>query len=101
MIAVTRSTAEVWLVGKASNKFSSARLTTNGDATLCLLYYHLKEHLTLKDSINRTIKDINMILSKVRIPTQGIDSAESKLKKLYDKYQLLKVNRMKAYESCI
>ena len=100
MAAATRSSAEVWLVGKATNQLSSARLATKGDAIRCLLFYHLEEYLTVKDSIHRTIEDISMIWSKARIPTQRIDSGERKLKKLYDEYQLLKVNRTKAYESC-
>ena len=99
MTAATRSSAEVWLFGKTTNKFSSTKMATNGDAILFLLYYQLEEHLTLKNSVNRTIKGINMIWSKARIPTQRIDSAERKLK-LYDKYQLLKVNRTKAFQSC-
>lgn len=100
MAAATRSSAEVWLVGKATNHFSSARLATKGDAIRCLLFYHLDEHLTVKDSIHRTVKDISIIWSKARIPTQRIDSGERQLKKLYNEYQLLKVNRTKENESC-
>ena len=92
MKAAKISSAEVWLVDKATNKFSSEMFGTHNDSIFCLLYYHLVEHLTLKDIIDRTIKDINMIWSK---STQRIDSAERKLKKLYDKYQLLMMNGRK------
>jgi hypothetical protein len=99
MAVTTRSSAEVWLIGKASKQLSSSRLATNGDVLRCLLFHHLEEHLTIKDSIHHTIQELIVMWNKARIPTQRIDSGERKLQKLYDSYLLLKKNRTTDLES--
>jgi hypothetical protein len=90
MAANTRSSSEVWLIGKATNELSSSRLATNGDVLRCLLFYHLEEHLTVKESIKRTIQQLTELWERAKIPTHRFDSGKRKLKKLYDGYLLLK-----------
>lgn len=100
MATDTRSSAAVWLVGKGTKLLSSSRLSTNGDVLRCLLFHHQEEHLNVNESIRLTIIELMEIWQKARIPTQRIDSGERKLKKLYDRYQLLKKNRTTPLESC-
>ena len=90
----------MWLIGKATSQLSASRLATNGDALRCLLYHHLEQQLTVKESIRNTAQQVIENWSKARIPTQRIDSCERKLKKLYNEYNLLKKNRAEAWESC-
>ena len=99
MAVTTRSSSEVWLVGKSTKELSSARLSTNGDVLRCLTFYHLEEHLTVKESIRRTIQQVTELRDKAKIPTQRFDSGERKLMKLYDSYLLLKRGRKTARES--
>lgn len=100
MSAVTRSSAEVWLLGKATKQLSSSRLATNRDVLLCLQFHHLEDHKTVKESIHYTIQEVLAIWSNARIPTQRIDSCERKLSKLFNTYQRLKIDRKKEWESC-
>lgn len=100
MTTNTRSSPAVWLVGKGTKLLSSSRLSTTGDVLRCLLYHHQDKHRNVKESIHFTIVELLEIWKKARIPTQRIDSAERKLKKLYDEYQLLKKNRTTSLESC-
>lgn len=99
-MATTRSAAEVWLVGKPSQTLSTARLPSRGDVLRRLLFHHIEEKQEVKKSIRATIEAVLVIWERGRIPTQRIDNAERKLKKLYDEYLLLKKHRGSQLDSC-
>jgi len=99
-MATTRSSAEVWLVGKPTQTLSTARLPSRGDVLRRLLFHHIEEKQEVKKSIRATIEAVLVIWERGKIPTQRIDNAERKLKKLYDEYLLLKKHRGSKLDSC-
>ena len=100
-MTATRSSAEVWLVGKPTNVLSTARLPSQGDVLRMILYHHLEQHQEIKPSIRSTAEAVVNIWERGRIPTQRIDNVERKIRKLYDDYMSLKKNRTSHLDSYI
>lgn len=99
-MTITRSAAEVWLLGKSTETLSTARLPTRGDVLRLLLFHHLEKNTDIKPSIRATAEAVLRIWERGRIPTQRIDNTERKIRKLYDEYMLLKKNRKSELDSC-
>jgi len=97
-MAVTRSSAQVWLLGMPDKEILGSGLPTNCAILRNFMYHHSEEGLSIADSAKRTVDAAVGIWAKARIPTQRADSAMRKLRKLYDTYCLLKKNRLKSSE---
>lgn len=63
-------------------------------------FHHIEEKQPVNQSVKNTVNIVLEIWKKARIPTQRADSAERKLKKLLETYNLLKKNRKSNLESC-
>ena len=96
----TRSSAEVWLLGKGMNKLSNARLPTCSDVLRLVQYHHHSEAQTLRKSYNIACEEVLKVWERARIPTQRIDSCVRKLTRLYEEYITLKKNRKTQLQSC-
>src|SRR5215469_7417663 len=96
----TRSSAEVWLLGKGMNKLSNARLPTCSDVLRLVQYHHHSEAHTLRKSYNISCEEVLKVWERARIPTQRIDSCVRKLTRLYEEYITLKKNRKTQLQSC-
>jgi len=79
-ITTTRSAAEVWLVGKPTEKLSTARLPSK-DVLRRLLFHHLEENQEVKMSVRATA--VLEVWERARIPMHRTDAAERKIRKLY------------------
>lgn len=92
--STTRSSSEVWLIGKPTESLSKARLPSKGDILQRLIFHHINNKLGLKKGIRATVEDVLEIWGMAKIPTQRIDAIERKLNKLYNEY----LNLKKKYE---
>src|SRR5215469_12909813 len=93
----TRSSAEVWLLGKGMNKLSNARLPTCSDVLRLVQYHHHSEAQTLRKSYNIACEEVLKVWERAQIPIQRIDSCVRKLTRLYEEYITLKKNRKPSY----
>lgn len=91
----TRTSAEVWLIGKPVAYMSHARLPSNRDVLKTFDFHHVEEKQTVRQSVKNTVMSVLEIWEKARIPTQRIDAAERKLNKLVEKYNSLKKKKQK------
>ena len=64
------------------------------------MFRHQTNGLTVAHAAKATIDAALLIWARARIPTQRVDSAVRKLRKLYDKYCVLKKTRLMQKESC-
>jgi len=97
-MAKTRSSAEVWLLGKGIDRLPGSHLPTNGDALRLLMFFHIEHKLTLKEAASSTLSHVIQLWQRARIPHQRIDSGVRILTKLYDDYVKLKKNRKRSNE---
>lgn len=94
-MAKTRSSAEVWLIGRGTDHLSGSHLPTNGDVLRFMMFFHTDHKLTLKEAAYNSVSRVTDLWVRARIPHQRIDSAVRKLLKLNDKYVQLKKSRKK------
>ena len=94
-MSLTRSSAQVWLIGKGSDTLSSSHLPSNGDALRLMLFYHNDEaqKQTLNNAAYSAVSRCIEMWKRAHIPYQRIDSCVRILMKLYDEYAKLKKNR--------
>ena len=94
----TRSSAEVWLLGKSTDHLSGSHLPTNGDALRLLIFLHNQQKLTLKEAAYSSVSRVIQLWQRARIPYQRIDSGVRILTKLHEDYAKLKKNRLRSNE---
>jgi hypothetical protein len=97
-MAKTRSSAEVWLIGKGTYELSGSHLPSNGDVLRLLMLFHVENKATLKEAAASAVSKVFEIWEKARIPHQRIDSGVRILLKLLDSYEKLKKNRKRSNE---
>ena len=76
-MAQTKSSAEVWLLGKGTDQLSGpggSHLPTNGDALRLLMFLHTEQKLTLNEAASRSVSCVIQLWQRARIPHQRIDS---------------------------
>ena len=76
IMAKTRSSVEVWLLGKGTDQLSGSHLPTNGDAVSLqlLMFLHNEQKLTLKEVASRSVSSVIQLWQTATIPPQRIDS---------------------------
>jgi len=91
-MSLTRSSAQVWFIGKESDTLPSSHLPSNGDALRLTLFYHNDEaqKQTLIDASHTAVSRCIEMWKRAHIPYQRIDSCIHILMKLYDEYAKLK-----------
>uniref|UniRef100_UPI00358F3526 uncharacterized protein isoform X2 n=1 Tax=Myxine glutinosa TaxID=7769 RepID=UPI00358F3526 len=99
LMAETRSSSTVWLLGKTEKEIICGALPTKGHTLQKMVYHHLQEHHTVRESAKLSVQAVCAYWEKARIPVQRVDSCERKLLKLYDAYKLVKKNRTKTFEN--
>lgn len=95
-MAQTRSSAQVWLLGKGADQLSGSHLPTNGDVLRLLLYFHTDQKLTLKEAASSSMSRVIELWQRARIPHHRIDSGIRILMKLHGEYEKLKKNRKRS-----
>lgn len=95
---VTRAACSVWLVGGTEKSFKTSKLPSRGDVLKVLFNYHNREHMSLKDSIEKTTSLLMPIWEMARIPTKAAYHVVEHIRKLHTEWQLLKkcINRQSA-----
>ena len=86
----TRSSAEVWLIGKGTGELSGFHLPTNADVLRLLMFIHVQGKFPLKEAAALTVSKVSEIWQRARIPHQRIDSGVRILMKLHSEYEKLK-----------
>jgi len=99
-MAKTRSCPQVWLLGMPDKDILGCGLPTNGAILRNFMFHHQTNGLTVAHAAKATIDAALLIWARARIPTQRVDSAVRKLRKLYDEYCVLKKTRLMQKESC-
>ena len=72
----TRSSSEVWLIGKPTKTLSTYQLPSREEALWMHLFHHLVEKKEVKKSNQSTVEAILTIWERSRVPTQRVDNAE-------------------------
>src|SRR6476469_4845798 len=98
MAAKTRSSAEVWLIGKGTKELSASHLPTNGDVLRLMMFYHVEEKSPLKAAAASAVSKVTEVWERARIPCQRIDSCIRIAMKVYEEYEKLKKNRKRNNE---
>ncbi len=98
-MAETRSSSTVWLLGKSEKEIICGGLPTKGHTLQKMVYHHIQEHHTVRESAKLSVQVVCAYWEKARIPVQRVDSCERQLLKLYDAYKLVKKNRTKTFEN--
>uniref|UniRef100_UPI00358E948D uncharacterized protein isoform X2 n=1 Tax=Myxine glutinosa TaxID=7769 RepID=UPI00358E948D len=98
-MAETRSSSTVWLLGKSEKEIICGGLPTKGHTLQKMVYHHIQEHHTVRESAKLSVQAVCAYWEKARIPVQRVDSCERQLLKLYDAYKLVKKNRTKTFEN--
>ena len=70
----TRSSPDVWLLGKPTANLSHAHLPTKGDTLRIVMFHHQEEKATLSGSFRLAAHALLEVWNKARILTQSIDS---------------------------
>jgi hypothetical protein len=67
-MAKTRSSAEVWLIGKGTGELSVSHLPTNGDVLRLLMFFHIEKKSPLKEAAAIVMSKVLEIWQHARIP---------------------------------
>lgn len=92
----TRSSNEVWLIGKAESRINRAGLPTIGATLRHFTYHHLECNKSIRESLKLTIEAVLPFWNKARIPTRRSDKCREKLEKVWTRYQLLKKSKSRS-----
>uniref|UniRef100_UPI00358F90EE transmembrane protein 116 isoform X2 n=1 Tax=Myxine glutinosa TaxID=7769 RepID=UPI00358F90EE len=98
-MAETRSSSTVWLLRKSEKEIICGGLPTKGHTLQKMVYHHIQEHHTVRESAKLSVQAVWAYWEKSRIPVQRVDSCERQLLKLYEPYKLGKKNRTKTFEN--